>query len=64
MNDLEIAVIEAIAIHSPFGTNEVKRCYDIFKSFDLIIRSCDFAAKTGYSNLECACILVKAKDEQ
>ena len=64
MSDLEIAIIEAIAVNSPFGTDEVKRCYDIFKSFDLLIKGCDFAVKTGYANLECSCILVKAKDEQ
>jgi hypothetical protein len=61
---IEMEIIETIAENSIFGTDEVKRCYDIFKSFDLIIKGWEYAEKTGYHNLECACILAKAKDEQ
>jgi hypothetical protein len=54
------SILEAIAVRSIFGINEVRRVYEIFKSYDLLIKACEFAQLTGYANLECACILVKS----
>lgn len=53
-------IIEAIAKNSAFGTDEVYRVYEIFKSYDLLVAACEFAAAHGYSNLETACIFVKS----
>jgi hypothetical protein len=53
-------ILEAIAKNSVFGTDEVFRVYEIFKSYDLLVLACEFAQRTGYSNLETACILVKS----
>lgn len=53
-------ILEAIAINSIFGTNEVHRIFEIFKSYDLLVAACDFAQITGRADLECACILVKS----
>ena len=53
-------ILEAIAKNSVFGTDEVHRVYEIFKSYDLIVAACEFAQRTGYSNLETACNLVKS----
>jgi hypothetical protein len=54
------SILEAIAAHSIFGINEVCRVYEIFKSYDLLVKACEFAQKTSYTNLETACILVKS----
>lgn len=56
-------ILEAIAKTSVFGTDEVHRVYEIFKSYDLIVLGCDYAIKNGYSNLETACILVKSAQQ-
>jgi hypothetical protein len=55
------AILEAIAVNSIFGIDEVYRVYDIFKSYDLLVKGYEFAQKTGYQNLECACILAKGE---
>ena len=52
---MEIAIIEAIAVNSAFGTDEVKEAYDLYKSYDLIVSACEFARVMGYSNLVTAC---------
>jgi hypothetical protein len=54
------AILEAIAVNSIFGIDEVHRVYEIFKSYDLLVAACEFAQRTGYANLECACILAKS----
>jgi hypothetical protein len=54
------AILEAIAVNSVFGIDEVKRVYDLFKSYDIIARGCELAQRMGYANLECACILASA----
>lgn len=51
------AIIETIAIYSIFSPDEIKKVYDQFKSFDLIIRACAWCSITGTGNLEVACIL-------
>jgi len=53
-------ILEAIAKNSAFGTDEVYRVYEIFKSYDLLVLACEFAAAHCYSNLETACIFVKS----
>ena len=53
-------ILEAIAVNSVFGIDEVQRVYEIFKSYDLLVAACEFAQRTGCANLEVACILVKA----
>ena len=56
-------ILEAIAINSTFGIDEVHRVYEIFKSYDLLVSACEFAQKTGHANLETACILVKSSKQ-
>ena len=51
-------ILEVIATHSPFGIDEVHRVFNIFKSYDLLVKACEFSQKTGYLNLETACMLV------
>ena len=51
------AILEAIAINSIFGIEEINRVFDIFGSYDLIVKACEFAQLSGYFNPECACIL-------
>lgn len=53
-------ILEAISVNSIFGVDEVRRVYEIFKSYDLLVSACEFAQKTGHANLETACILVKS----
>jgi hypothetical protein len=53
-------ILEAIAVNSIFGTDEVHRVFEIFKSYDLLVAACEFAQRTGHANLETACILVKS----
>lgn len=60
-DNLKPDVIYAIAVNSPFDEKEVKRVYDIFNSFDLMIEAIKWCAEKGYNNLETACILVKGK---
>lgn len=52
-------ILEAIAVNSVFGIDEVHRVFEIFKSYDLLVAACEFAQRKGYANLETACILVK-----
>jgi len=56
-------ILETIAVNSIFGMGEVSRVYDIFKSFDLLVAGCQWCQTHGTSNLELACILVKAKND-
>lgn len=58
------AIIEAIAEHSAFGTDEVYRVWLLFKSYDVLVAGCELAEKTGSSNLEIMCILAKAKTDE
>lgn len=51
-------ILEAIAVNSIFGTDEVHRVFEIFKSYDLLVAACEFAQSTGCVNLENACALV------
>lgn len=44
------AIIEAIAEHSAFGTDEVYRVWLLFKSYDVLVAGCELAEKTGSSN--------------
>lgn len=60
--DMKNDILEVIATHSPFGIDEVHRVFDIFKSYDLLVKACEFAQKTGYLNLETACMLVKSEN--
>ncbi len=48
-------ILEAIAVNSIFGTDEVHRVFEIFKSYDLLVGACDFAQIEGYADLEIAC---------
>ena len=56
-------ILEAIAVNSIFGIDEVYRVYEIFKSYDLLVLACEFAQKTGHANLETACVLVKSSKQ-
>lgn len=53
-------ILLTIAVNSIFGLDEVRRVFEIFKSYDLLVMGCEFAQRTGYANLETACILVKS----
>ena len=57
-------ILDAIAVNSIFGTDEVHRVYEIFKSYDLLVAGCEFARRTGFANLESACIFAKALSEE
>jgi hypothetical protein len=62
--DMKEAVIETIAKNSVFSPEEITRAFDIFKSYDLIIKACEFAQVTGYANLEWACASVKSMEQK
>ena len=55
---MKFDILEAIAINSIFGIDEVYRCYEIFKSYDLLVFGCEFSARHGSINLEAACIKI------
>jgi len=50
-------ILRAISANSIFGTDEVHRVFEIFKSYDIIVAGCEFARKMGIASLETACIL-------
>ena len=52
---METAILEAIAVNSAFGIDEVKEAYDLYKSYDLIVSACEFARVMEYSKLAYAC---------
>lgn len=51
MEEMEIAICEAIAENSPFCTNEVYRAWKNFDSFDLIVKAVNIAAVQGHSSI-------------
>jgi len=45
-------ILLTIAVNSIFGLDEVRRVFEIFKSYDLLVMGCEFAQRTGYANLK------------
>ena len=63
LDKIEEDILEAIAVNSIFGFNEIYKNYNLFKSYDLLVSACALCSKIGYSNLEIACILVIGKND-
>ena len=57
------AILEAIAVNSVFSLDEVKRVYEIYKSFDLLVKACVYSQKHGSINLERACSAICSVDD-
>lgn len=53
------SILMSIALNSPFGIDEVFRCYENFKSYDLLISACLLAEREGIALLEIACLRTK-----
>jgi hypothetical protein len=52
-------IIDIIATHSPFSPEDVKNAYDVFKSYDLILRAIPLCQELGIVNLQVGCRLCK-----